>query len=87
MTNNKQQTAVDSILAKLNNVNSTEFCSIETIKEWCQQAKEMEKEQIMNAVDEGISQGYGKYIDTEWGRENDWKAEQYYNETYGGGEQ
>jgi hypothetical protein len=48
------------------------------------QAKEMEKEQIINAVDEGISQGYGKYIDTEWGRENDWKAEQYYNETYGG---
>jgi hypothetical protein len=48
------------------------------------QAKEIEKEQIINAVDEGISQGYGKYIDTEWGRENDWKAEQYYNETYGG---
>jgi hypothetical protein len=46
--------------------------------------KEMEKQQIIDAVDEGISQGYGKYIDTEWGRENDWEAEQYYNETYGG---
>jgi len=53
-------------------------------REAVEQAKEMEKEQIIDAVDEGISQGYGKYIDTEWGRENDWKAEQYYNETYGG---
>jgi len=42
-----KQTAVDSILAKLNNVKPTEFCSIETIKEWCQQAKEMEKEQMI----------------------------------------
>ena len=49
MTNNKQQTAVDSIIAKLNNVKPTEFCSIETIKEWCEQAKEMEKEQTEQA--------------------------------------
>jgi allophanate hydrolase subunit 1 len=49
MTNNKQQTAVNSIIAKLNNVKPTEFCSIETIKEWCEQAKEMEKNQhLMN---------------------------------------
>jgi hypothetical protein len=47
MSNNKQQTAVDSIIAKLNNVKPAEFCSIETIKEWCQQAKEMEKEQMI----------------------------------------
>jgi hypothetical protein len=69
MTNNKQQTAVDSIIAKLNNVKPTEFCSIETIKEWCEQAKEMEKEQIMIA----------------WvGGKGFLNGEQYYNETYGG---
>jgi hypothetical protein len=50
MTNNKQQTAVDSIIAKLNNVKPTEFCSIETIKEWCKQAKEMEKAQMIDSV-------------------------------------
>ena len=45
-------------------------------------AKEMEKQQIMDAVNEGIKQGYTDYIDTEWGRDNDYNPEQYYNETY-----
>jgi hypothetical protein len=71
--NDKQQTAVDSILAKLNNVKPTEFCSIETIKKWCEQAKEMEKEQIMNAFDE-CGNWQDNYTD----------SEHYYNETYGG---
>jgi hypothetical protein len=80
MTNNKQQTAVDSIIAKLNNVNSTEFCSIETIKEWCQQAKEMEKEQAIKLhyeyelyvmMNESVIMTFG----------------QFYKQTYGGGEQ
>jgi hypothetical protein len=55
MTNNKQQkdhvveankmvTAVQSIIQKINNVKPSDFCSIETIKQWCEQAKEMEKE-------------------------------------------
>jgi hypothetical protein len=51
-----------------------------------QQAKAMEKEQIVDAVNEGIKQGYRDYIDTEWGRDNDYNPEQYYNETYKGGE-
>ena len=52
-----------------------------------EQAKEMEKQQIMDAVNEGIKQGYTDYIDTEWGRDNDYNPEQYYNETYGGNKQ
>ena len=94
MTNNKQQTPVEWFGMEMGKLFAQYHGKIICIGEFHkrrfeleQQAKEMEKEQIMNAVDEGISQGYGKYIDTEWGRENDWKAEQYYNETYGGGEQ
>jgi hypothetical protein len=40
-----RQTAVESIIEKINNVKPTEFCSIETIKKWCIEAKEIEKEQ------------------------------------------
>ena len=47
-TNNMaQQTAVEWLQDKLNNVKPTQFCSIETIKEWVEQAKQMEKEQII----------------------------------------
>jgi hypothetical protein len=42
-----KQTAVESIIEKINNVKPTEFCSIETIKKWCIEAKEMEKEQTL----------------------------------------
>ena len=75
--NDKQQTAVDSILAKLNNVKPTEFCSIETIKKWCQEAKEMEKQQIVDAhgiKTKSINQDQSEII----------TGSQYYNETYGG---
>jgi hypothetical protein len=47
---NKKQTAVESIIQKINNVKPTEFCSIETIKKWCIEAKAMEKEQIMDEL-------------------------------------
>jgi hypothetical protein len=72
MRNNKQQTAVDSIIAKLNNVTPTEFCSIETIKKWCLQAKEMQKDQHIKSWETGLMK-----VD----------FNEYYNETYGGGEQ
>ncbi len=79
MTNNKQQTAVDSII---------EFCQKRMFMEasvhqviylslikFCQeQAKEMEKEQIKSAY----FQGWGSEMKT---------SEQYYQQTYGGGEQ
>lgn len=38
-------TAVEWLIEQLNNVRPTQICSIETIKEWCEQAKEMEKQQ------------------------------------------
>jgi hypothetical protein len=45
-------------------------------KEEYEQAKEMEKEQIMNSYEQGIKDddGYGGYISN---------SENYYNETYG----
>jgi hypothetical protein len=67
---NKQKTAVEWLM---NNIyidpNPELYAKFE-------QAKEMEKEQIKNAYDDGI-----------WGvgcRSSD--ADKYYNETYGGGE-
>ena len=69
-----KQTAVEWIELKLNSVKPTDFCSIETIKDWVNQAKEMEKEQIINAHIKGhyAPSSTLKYHD----------AEQYYNETY-----
>ena len=50
-----------------------------TIEEW-QQAKEIEKEQIINAYEQGIEDGYWH---PENGYTNQFKdAEQYYNETF-----
>ncbi len=75
MSNNKQS-SVEWLEDKLNNVKPTEFCSIETIKEWVQQAKAIHKKEIINAHLEGQcdeTEGYPIFI-----------AENYYNETYGG---
>lgn len=52
-----KQTAVEWLEDKLNNVRPTQICSIETIKEWVEQAKEMEKQQKNNlpiVIHEGI---------------------------------
>jgi len=59
------KTAVDSIIAKLNNVKPIEFCSIETIKEWCEQAKEIEKQQIKDAYWDGKQDYFCPYINDE----------------------
>jgi hypothetical protein len=82
MSNEKQQTAVEWLIDKLNNVKPTEFCSIETIKKWCEQAKEMEKEQIEEAFANGVDDEYEYHINNQQ-RTN---SEDYYNETYGGNE-
>jgi hypothetical protein len=87
MTNNKQQTdhigdvnkmltAVESIIQKINNVKPSDFCSIETIKQWCEQAKEIEKQQMKDAV---------LYALDEDGHTGNWKlsvAQNYYNEKH-----
>jgi len=46
-----------------------------------EQAKEMEKEQIINAILAGYRDGILKWIGEKWVYES---PEQYYNETYGG---
>ena len=81
MSNETKQSPVDIIIAKLNNVKPTEFCSVETIKEWCEQAKEIEKQQkildyYQGANDESVNHGAG-YISMK-------DAEKWYNENYGG---
>lgn len=67
-----KQTAVEWLEDKLNNVRPTQICSIETIKEWVKQSKEMEKQQIMEANTAGVNQGL-------YGYKN---AEEYYNKTF-----
>ena len=48
-----------------------------------EQAKEMEKEQIIDAREKGIKDGYKDYIDIECGRDSKiMTSEQYYNETF-----
>ena len=72
MTNNKQQTAVEWLREQFHKVPQSEFGNL------FEQAKEMEKEQIIDARIDGdtwstaIKEMRAKY------------AELYYNETYGG---
>ena len=85
MSNEKQQTAVEWLVNHWKKLQlEGEKMSWQQIIDITELAKEMEKQQIMDAVNEGIKQGYTDYIDTEWGRDNDYNPEQYYNETYGG---
>ena len=66
-----QQTAVEWLLKKIENKNGKEFSSYYT--EFIEQAKAMEKEQIINSYISGdLMEGRANLID----------AEQYYNQTY-----
>jgi len=79
MENNKQQTAVEYLADKIRNYKTPlnmggvyfVFIHQDMINRFEQQAKEMEKEQIINAFNNGENKS----------------AQLYYNETYGGGEQ
>jgi len=86
MTNNKQQTAVEwlsksyvDLLTKLNNeeISLKEF-EIQYI-ELLEQAKKMFKVAIVEAINKGWKYNEDGFVS--------WMGEQYYNETYGGGEQ
>ena len=68
----KKQTAVEWLLQAIEGKNGTEFSSY--YLEFIEQAKAMEKEQIMNAYLEGESDA-DHYEDS---------ASRFYNETYGG---
>jgi hypothetical protein len=77
-----KQTAVEWVLQYLNNVKPNEFCSIEKIKELLEQAKEMEKQQMIdfadNYVDNCVLTNENMAIPTIMDVPN------YYNEQYGG---
>jgi hypothetical protein len=86
MTNNKQQTAVDSIIELCQELLSNHYsishdgvCS-EIIRFCQEQAKEIEKERMIEFTNEWFEEyqcGLGNFKN----------PEQYYNETYRGGEQ
>jgi hypothetical protein len=78
MTNNKQQTAVEWLIEQLRNNENIRWRGTNII-ELGEQAKEMEKEQIVKAVNKGWNYHEDGFVS--------WMGEQYYNETYGGGEQ
>ena len=82
MTNNKQQTAVEWFDSKIKQLEFWVETRQITWKEYhkekdklIEQAKEMEKQEIINSFFEGAYGG------------DNISGEQYYNETYGGGEQ
>ena len=88
MTNNKQQTAVDYfdeelqeyVIAQDNVLRKLIIeISFEDYMNLKKQAKEMEKEQIIDAINEGFNEGI-LYCTGETG--NYKSPEQYYNKTY-----
>ena len=74
----KKQTAVDWLLTQIENKNGKEFSSYYT--EFIEQAKEMEKEQIMDAYEIGFADAWddARYDD----EPKHAGAEHYYNETF-----
>jgi DNA uptake protein ComE-like DNA-binding protein len=85
MSNNKQQTAVEYLI---HHIRQDVFVHSKSTKEWnqvFQQAKKMDKEQKKECWDVAHQAGRfeGKGI-----AEKNWQTfEQYYEQTYGGGEQ
>ena len=69
-----EQTAVEWLVNKLNNDFENNDFLISYANE-ISQAKEMEKEQIIDAFNNGFST-------TQWDKIKENKAEQYYNETF-----
>jgi len=82
-----KQTAVEWLKKELEAYGSSSHLNLdwETFDELIKQAKEMEKEQIVNAFKEGLRSPYHQdyTIVTQEGQEGT-KSGQYYNETYGG---
>ena len=71
----KQQTALDWLIDNLKGqLNIDEVTSI------IKRSKEMFKEQIIKAYQQGVTDEYGDALDFS----NDTDGEDYYNETYGG---
>jgi hypothetical protein len=75
-TNNTERTAIDWLFTTLDNILELYPSEWEKVSKAVEQAKAMEKEQIVKAFNEGMSNSvdyFGNGAD---------EAEQYYNETY-----
>ena len=80
-----KQTAVQWLAKQIELCGDPIGCEIswQELDELVKQAKEIEKEQIINAYKSGINAGLGIAIDIQAGKDSDeLAAEQYYNETY-----
>jgi hypothetical protein len=75
--NNKKQTAVEWLVDQLEKWELYNKISFQCLKE-IEQAKEMEKEQMIDAHIEG-QRVFDNYQHTQWTTD---QSEQYYNETY-----
>ena len=74
-----KQTAVEWLIEELDN--NLDIKHSWRTKQYIEQAKQMEKEQIINAYDEGDNNGADRiYYHSD---RDDKSAEQYYNENYG----
>jgi hypothetical protein len=78
MTNNKQQTAVEWLEQEMLKPNLS-------MKEILEQAKEMDKERLTDAYCDGKANGMD--ISHPLSLTKEISADEWYNETYGGGEQ
>ena len=80
----KKQTAVEWLVEQIKSDQNQKALSPDEWMEVIEQAKAMEKEQIVKAAQDNFYAGQ----DLANGYKIDWNsAEQYYNETYKGGEQ
>jgi hypothetical protein len=72
-----KQTAVECLVKTLNeNIDFIPLDKWDEIRDVVQQAKAMEKEQIVNALNDGWNMAkHSNFVNSQ--------AEQYYNETYG----
>lgn len=73
----KKQTAVEWLMTELYNSGMFKPCDGNELDKFLEKAKQMEKEQIKDAV------GVGSQFDRDYLYGYHDKAEQYYNETYG----
>ena len=81
MSNNKQQTAVDYIFSQL----PAEYGTTRSAFDVYQQAKEMDKERLTDAYRDGKTNGMD--ISHPLSLTKEISADEWYNETYGGGEE
>ena len=77
----KQQTAVEWLVDQIKSDQNQKALSASEWMEVIEQAKQMEKEQIMKAYDDGVD--YEISIYSNMGVLTAMDSEEYYNETYG----